>query len=170
MMPDRCTCTYTLQNPISAPVATVALRYVGYSAGVLSYLSFDDASCTKCCCSPELGVIAVPAGVILLAGLFVYDIFWVFCTPVMVSVAKSFDAPIKLLFKRAGDTGPRPFRCLGAYIQMPHSPSWAITGFAVPIVYFILRHWCVCLCTYCAVHVNRGILLTCVHVPAACWG
>lgn len=33
-------------------------------------------------------------------GLFVYDIFWVFFTPVMVSVAKSFDAPIKLLFPR----------------------------------------------------------------------
>jgi hypothetical protein len=26
----------------------------------------------------------------------VYDIFWVFFTPVMVSVAKSFDAPIKV--------------------------------------------------------------------------
>lgn len=25
-----------------------------------------------------------------------YDIFWVFFTPVMVSVAKSFDAPIKV--------------------------------------------------------------------------
>eukprot|EP00882_Tetradesmus_deserticola_P009304 GHRQ01009815.1.p1 GENE.GHRQ01009815.1~~GHRQ01009815.1.p1 ORF type:complete len:374 (+),score=132.59 GHRQ01009815.1:811-1932(+) len=36
----------------------------------------------------------------LLSGLFVYDIFWVFCTPVMVSVAKNFDAPIKLLFPR----------------------------------------------------------------------
>lgn len=34
---------------------------------------------------------------ILQAGLFIYDIFWVFCTPVMVSVAKSFDAPIKVL-------------------------------------------------------------------------
>ena len=33
----------------------------------------------------------------LQAGLFIYDIFWVFCTPVMVSVAKSFDAPIKVL-------------------------------------------------------------------------
>lgn len=32
----------------------------------------------------------------LQAGLFVYDIFWVFFTPVMVSVAKSFDAPIKV--------------------------------------------------------------------------
>ncbi len=30
------------------------------------------------------------------AGLFIYDIFWVFFTPVMVSVAKSFDAPIKV--------------------------------------------------------------------------
>lgn len=35
---------------------------------------------------------------ILQAGLFVYDIFWVFFTPVMVSVAKSFDAPIKVSF------------------------------------------------------------------------
>jgi hypothetical protein len=29
------------------------------------------------------------------------DIFWVFGTPVMVHVAKNFDAPIKLLFPRA---------------------------------------------------------------------
>ena len=32
----------------------------------------------------------------LQVGLFFYDIFWVFFTPVMVSVAKSFDAPIKV--------------------------------------------------------------------------
>lgn len=31
-------------------------------------------------------------------GLFFYDIFWVYGTDVMVTVAKSFDAPIKLLF------------------------------------------------------------------------
>lgn len=37
-------------------------------------------------------------GCILLAGLFVYDIFWVFGTNVMVTVAKSFEAPIKLVF------------------------------------------------------------------------
>src|SRR5205823_915050 len=37
-------------------------------------------------------------GFILLIGLFFYDIFWVFGTDVMVTVAKSFDAPIKLLF------------------------------------------------------------------------
>ena len=37
-------------------------------------------------------------GCILLGGLFFYDVFWVFGTNVMVSVAKSFDAPIKLIF------------------------------------------------------------------------
>lgn len=50
-------------------------------------------------------------GAILLGGLFLYDIFWVFFTPVMVSVAKSFDAPIKLLFP-TGDAA-RPFSMLG---------------------------------------------------------
>jgi len=39
-----------------------------------------------------------PIGCILLSGLFVYDIFWVFGTDVMVTVATSFEAPIKLLF------------------------------------------------------------------------
>jgi minor histocompatibility antigen H13 len=39
-------------------------------------------------------------GAILLAGLFFYDIFWVFGTDVMVTVAKSFDGPIKILFPR----------------------------------------------------------------------
>jgi minor histocompatibility antigen H13 len=39
-------------------------------------------------------------GMTLLAGLFVYDIFWVFGTDVMVTVAKNFDIPVKLLFPR----------------------------------------------------------------------
>merc|ERR1712200_117981 len=40
----------------------------------------------------------VVTGCILLCGLFFYDIFWVFGTDVMVTVAKSFEAPIKLVF------------------------------------------------------------------------
>ncbi|CAK4191154.1 unnamed protein product [Aphanomyces euteiches] len=40
-------------------------------------------------------------GAILLCGLFFYDIFWVFGTDVMVTVATKFDGPIKLLFNRA---------------------------------------------------------------------
>lgn len=40
----------------------------------------------------------IVTGSILLGGLFMYDIFWVFGTNVMVTVAKSFEAPIKLVF------------------------------------------------------------------------
>ncbi|KAJ2656045.1 hypothetical protein IW148_005797 [Coemansia sp. RSA 1199] len=40
------------------------------------------------------------SGMIMLAGLFAYDIFWVFGTEVMVSVAKNFDAPIKVVFPK----------------------------------------------------------------------
>ena len=42
----------------------------------------------------------VATGCILLGGLFFYDIFWVFGTDVMVTVAKSFKAPIKLVFPK----------------------------------------------------------------------
>ena len=53
-------------------------------------------------------------GMILLAGLFVYDIFWVFGTNVMVSVAKSFDVPVKLLFPRDVISSPHSgFSMLG---------------------------------------------------------
>ena len=48
----------------------------------------------------HLSLGSTQVGGLLLAGLFVYDVFWVFCTPVMVTVAKSFDAPIKLLVPR----------------------------------------------------------------------
>ena len=37
-------------------------------------------------------------GYLLLLGLFFYDIFWVYGTDVMVTVATSIDAPIKLQF------------------------------------------------------------------------
>merc|ERR1712048_853001 len=40
----------------------------------------------------------VVTGCILLGGLFFYDIFWVFGTDVMVTVATSFEAPIKVIF------------------------------------------------------------------------
>jgi minor histocompatibility antigen H13 len=62
---------------------------------------------------------SIQVGAILLTGLFFYDIFWVFFTPVMVTVAKSFDAPIKLLFPRALDAAAvaagtaSPFSMLG---------------------------------------------------------
>lgn len=45
-------------------------------------------------------------GAILLIGLFLYDIFWVFGTDVMVTVAKNLDGPIKLLFPRSDRRNP----------------------------------------------------------------
>nr|CAD7257325.1 unnamed protein product [Timema shepardi]CAD7571711.1 unnamed protein product [Timema californicum] len=49
----------------------------------------------------------VVTGCILLIGLFFYDVFWVFGTDVMVTVAKSFEAPIKLVFPqdKSGNIG-----------------------------------------------------------------
>ncbi|XP_050421913.1 minor histocompatibility antigen H13 [Adelges cooleyi] len=59
----------------------------------------------------------IKIGSILLCGLFVYDIFWVFGTNVMVTVAKSFDAPIKLVFPQDilenGIVGAQNFAMLG---------------------------------------------------------
>lgn len=39
-------------------------------------------------------------GLILLVLLFFYDVFFVFYTPIMVSVAKNLDGPIKLMFPK----------------------------------------------------------------------
>ena len=47
-----------------------------------------------------IGLESFRVGWIMLGGLFAYDIFWVFGTNVMVSVAKNFNAPIKLLFPK----------------------------------------------------------------------
>ncbi|EDV23459.1 uncharacterized protein TRIADDRAFT_58104 [Trichoplax adhaerens] len=43
---------------------------------------------------------SVQTGCILLGGLFFYDIFWVFGTDVMVTVATSFEAPIKYIIEK----------------------------------------------------------------------
>ncbi|KAJ2608766.1 hypothetical protein H4S08_004325 [Coemansia sp. RSA 1365] len=56
------------------------------------------------------------SGMIMLGGLFLYDIFWVFGTEVMVSVAKNFDAPIKVVFPKTlfpEDGGKLQFTMLG---------------------------------------------------------
>ncbi|KAJ6499313.1 peptidase A22B, signal peptide peptidase [Mycena sanguinolenta] len=53
-------------------------------------------------------------GCILLAGLFLYDVFFVFGTEVMVKVATSLDVPIKLLWAKSLSFGvDRGFTMLG---------------------------------------------------------
>lgn len=64
-----------------------------------------------------LGLDSFKTGGILLSGLFLYDIFWVFGTDVMVTVAKNFDAPIKIQWPKqllfATADGPLQFTMLG---------------------------------------------------------
>lgn len=56
---------------------------------------------------------------VLLSGLFMYDIFWVFGSKrvfgsnVMVTVAKQFEGPIKLVFPRFLGAGPSDMSMLG---------------------------------------------------------
>ena len=53
-------------------------------------------------------------GFILLVLLFFYDIYWVFFTPVMVTVAKSLEGPIKLMFPKKFDwSEQRDFNMIG---------------------------------------------------------
>jgi minor histocompatibility antigen H13 len=57
-------------------------------------------------------------GFILLGLLFFYDIFWVFGTPVMVTVAKNLDGPIKLMFPKnlesiSNGVSPTDFNMIG---------------------------------------------------------
>ena len=52
-------------------------------------------------------------GALLLTLLFFYDIFFVFGTDVMLTVAKNVDAPIKLQFPRDLTTDPKQYSILG---------------------------------------------------------
>ncbi|CAN0066087.1 unnamed protein product [Pylaiella littoralis] len=65
----------------------------------------------------SIGLISIssfPAAAILLAGLFCYDIFWVFGTEVMMTVATKIEAPVKFLFPSFTDpTKAYPFSVLG---------------------------------------------------------
>lgn len=52
-------------------------------------------------------------GFMMLTALFFYDIFFVFGTDVMLTVAKSIDAPIKILFPTDYSVDPPKFSLLG---------------------------------------------------------
>eukprot|EP00210_Caulerpa_lentillifera_P007217 g6904.t1 len=62
-----------------------------------------------------INITSTHTGILLFAGLFFYDIFWVFFTSVMVSVATAFNAPIKLMFPKpeAAIDAKQPYSILG---------------------------------------------------------
>jgi len=66
----------------------------------------------------SLGAISLGSfqtGAILLAGLFCYDVFWVFGTDVMMTVATKVEAPVKFLYTAPPSDVPKdyPFSVLG---------------------------------------------------------
>lgn len=64
-----------------------------------------------------IGLISISSfttAAVLLAGLFCYDIFWVFGTEVMMTVATRIEAPVKFLFPSLSDPSRAyPFSVLG---------------------------------------------------------
>ncbi|PWN21101.1 peptidase A22B, signal peptide peptidase, partial [Microstroma glucosiphilum] len=73
-----------------------------------------------------MGLDSFLTGSIMLGGLFVYDVFWVFGTEVMVSVARNFDAgPIKILFPK---NLPDAATLFGhAFSTFRAAPQWQMT-------------------------------------------
>ncbi|CAG9328581.1 unnamed protein product [Blepharisma stoltei] len=89
----------TKQDIISYLIATpVGLLYIFTKNWVLNNV-FGIAFTIHAIENMPLGSFKVGYG--LLAGLIVYDVFFVFGTDIMITVAKSIDGPIKLLFPKA---------------------------------------------------------------------
>ncbi|CAN0210304.1 unnamed protein product, partial [Laminaria digitata] len=65
----------------------------------------------------SIGLISISSfttAAVLLGGLFCYDIFWVFGTEVMMTVATKIEAPVKFLFPSTVDPAKQyPFSVLG---------------------------------------------------------
>lgn len=74
---------------IILPIVYIIMDKPWYLTNILSF-SFAVSSISV------LRLDGFKTGGALLIGLFFYDIFWVFGTPVMVTVAKNLDAPIKV--------------------------------------------------------------------------
>lgn len=96
---------FTLAEFISMVPATI---FSAYYVKTKHFMMNNVLGISFCIQSIErISIGSYKIGAILLSGLFFYDIFWVFGSErvfgsnVMVTVAKNFDGPIKLLFPRA---------------------------------------------------------------------
>lgn len=89
---------FTEYNLISIPISiTLIITYYFTNNWTLTNLF---GICFSLCSIQLLKLQKFKTGIILLSGLFVYDIFWVFGTDVMVKVATNLDVPIKIIFPR----------------------------------------------------------------------
>jgi len=115
----------------SDEVKATKTEVVGYSIGLVGALWYGltkhwaaNNLIGACFCIQGIEMMSIGSivnGIVLLIGLFFYDIFWVFGTnfimgdgnSVMVSVAKNFEAPIKLLFPKTLPSVAGQFSMLG---------------------------------------------------------
>jgi len=89
---------YNLGSPLRKSILITNILGLSFSHNALSLLKID----------------SFKTGSILLSGLFIYDVWWVFGTEVMVKVATSLDVPIKLLWpKSLYLVGERGYTMLG---------------------------------------------------------
>ena len=76
----------------------------------------------------ETHVVETQTGLILLGGLFLYDILWVFGSNVMLEVALNIEGPVKLIIPKAIESSGANYNLLGlgdviipgAYIALMH--------------------------------------------------
>ncbi|KAI9226236.1 MAG: signal peptide peptidase-domain-containing protein [Piptocephalis tieghemiana] len=102
---------FTRLHMASAVASVLGTAYYVLTKNWIMSNAFGMAFATSAISLIELD--SFKTGMILLSGLFFYDIFWVFGTEVMVSVAKNFDAPIKVIFPRNLFASKLQFTMLG---------------------------------------------------------
>ncbi|KIM40160.1 hypothetical protein M413DRAFT_73930, partial [Hebeloma cylindrosporum] len=121
-------------------------------------------------------------GSILLSGLFVYDVWWVFGTDVMVKVATTLDVPIKLLWPKSllfgGQRGYTmlglgdvviPGTFIGLALRYDHHRITAGSGRRKPYFYATLGAYVLGLITtMCVMHVFGKAQPALLYLSPAC--
>ncbi|KAJ9652517.1 hypothetical protein H2198_008230 [Neophaeococcomyces mojaviensis] len=125
----KLTCVLTLRKPLTPGKTTFNLTFLDLaaalaSAGIGLYQNFfSDGKLpwyltnlvgTSFCYTSLQIMTPGTAGIgsLLLSLLFFYDIYMVFFTPMMITVATKLDVPIKLLFPRPHEVLPEPYGAL----------------------------------------------------------
>lgn len=97
----------TLINLFSAISGVAAVSYANFVAKPW-YLTNLQGFAVSYSALQFMSPTTFPTGSLILGGLFFYDIWAVFFTPLMVTVAKNLDQPIKLVFPRPDEPSETP--------------------------------------------------------------
>ncbi|CAL00395.1 uncharacterized protein An15g02400 [Aspergillus niger] len=103
----RTECWLSILDIISIAVSFPTIGYFTFVSKpwwLTNFLGFSFCYGTLQFMSPSTFI----TGSLILGSLFFYDIYFVYFTPLMVTVAKTLDVPIKLLFPRPAAPGEAP--------------------------------------------------------------